>query len=77
MSIKTSLAALEKISKEKGSKAINGPQPPVRADYVRENGSFNCDGYIAAADRWSIEVFGKLLALVAEEIADDEDFKLV
>lgn len=74
MSIKARLAALEKIAREKGSKATDSPQPPARADYIRENGAFDCDGYRAAADRWSIEVFGKPLALVAEDIADDEDF---
>lgn len=74
MSIKTRLGALEKIAKEKGSKSIDGPQPPVRADYMRENGAFDHDGYRAAADRWSIEVFGKPLALVAEELADREGF---
>lgn len=74
MSIKTRLAALEKIARGKGRKSINGPQPPSRAEYMRVNGAFDHDGYRAAADRWSIEVFGKPLALVAEEIADDEDF---
>lgn len=74
MSIKARLAALEKIAREKGSKSINGQQPPVRADYLRENGAFDHDGYKAAADRWSIEVFGKPLALVAEEIAEREGF---
>ena len=74
MSIKARLAALEKIARDKGGKAIDGPQPPVRADYIRENGAFDCDGYRAAADRWSIEVFGKPLALVAEDIAGREGF---
>ena len=74
MSIKARLAALERMAIDKGGKVIDGPQPPVRADYIRENGVFDNEGYRAAADRWSIEVFGKPLALVAEEIADDEDF---
>ncbi|GME35377.1 MULTISPECIES: hypothetical protein [unclassified Pantoea] len=74
MSIKSRLAALEKIARDKGCKSIDGPQPPARADYMRENGAFDHDGYRAAADRWSIEVFGKPLALVAEEIAEAEDF---
>lgn len=73
MSIKTRLAALEKIARDKG-KSIYGPHPPVRADYIREKGAFDHDGYRAAADRWSIEVFGKPLALVADEIAGDEDY---
>lgn len=73
MSIKARLAALEKIARDKG-KSICGPHPPVRADYIREKGAFDHDGYRAAADRWSIEVFGKPLALVAEEIADNEGF---
>lgn len=74
MSIKARLDALEKIARNRGSKAIDGPQPPVRADYVREDGTFDHDGYRAAADRWGIEVFGKPLALVAEEIAETEGF---
>lgn len=74
MSIKTRLAALEKVAKEKGSKSIDGPQPPVRATYQREDGTFDHHGYIAAADRWSVEVFGKPLALVAEDIAECEGF---
>jgi len=74
MNIKARLAALEKLAKEKGSKSIDGPQPPFRADYVHENGAFDHDGYRAAADRWSIEVFGKPLALVAEDIAEREGF---
>ncbi|TKJ94569.1 hypothetical protein [Erwinia persicina] len=63
MSIKTRLTALEKIAKEKGSKSFDGPEPPVRAYYVREDGTFDHDGYRAAADCWGIEVFGKPLAL--------------
>lgn len=74
MSIKTRLAALERLAKDKSGKSIDGPQPPVRADYVRANGTFDHDGYREAADHWSVEVFGKLLALVAEEIADTEGF---
>lgn len=74
MSIKTRLAALEKIAKEKGSKSIDGPQPPVRATYQHEDGTFNHDGYIAVADLWSIEVFGKPLEQMAVEIAEAEDF---
>lgn len=74
MSIKARLAALEKVARDKASKSIDGPQPPVRADYVREDGNFDHDGYRAAADRWSIEVFGKPLALVAEDIAETEGF---
>lgn len=74
MNIKARLAALEKVARDKGSKSIDGPQPPARADYVRENGTFDHDGYRAAADRWSIEVFGKPLALVAEDIAETEGF---
>lgn len=74
MSIKTRLAALEKMARDKGIKSIDGQQPPVRTDYVRDNGAFDHDGYRAAADRWSNEVFGKPLALVAEEIADDESY---
>jgi len=73
MSIKARLAALEKIARDKG-KSIDGPHPPVRTDYVRENGAFDHDGYRAAAERWSIEVFGKPLALVAEDIAEREGF---
>jgi len=74
MSIKTRLAALEKIAKEKGSKSFDGPQPPVRADYVREDGTFDHVGYRTAADRWSIQVFGKPLEQVTEEIAEAEGF---
>lgn len=74
MNIKARLAALEKIARDRGSKAIDGPQPPVRADYVRENGAFDHDGYRAAADRWSVEVFGKSLKLVVEELAEREGF---
>ncbi|WP_239952714.1 hypothetical protein [Pantoea sp. Z09] len=74
MSIKARLAALEKVVRDKGSKSINGPQPPVRADYARENGTFDHDGYRAVADHWSVEVFGKPLALAAEEIAETEGF---
>lgn len=74
MNIKARLAALEKVARDKGSKSIDGPQPPVRTDYVRENGAFDHDGYRDAADRWSIEVFGKPLKEVAEEIAEAEDF---
>lgn len=74
MSIKTRLAALKKLAKEKGSKSIDGPQPLLKADYVRENGAFDHDGYRAAADHWSNEVFGKPAALVAKEIADIEGY---
>lgn len=74
MSIKSRLAALEKVAKEKGSKFIDGPPPPIRAVYQREDGTFDREGYRAAADRWSIEVFGKPLELVAEEIAENEGF---
>lgn len=74
MSIKTRLAALEKLAKEKGSKSIDGPQLPFRADYVHEIGAFDHDSYRAAADRWSIQVFGKPLEQVAEEIAEAEGF---
>ncbi|MCT6590656.1 hypothetical protein N3553_12255 [Pantoea dispersa] len=74
MSIKTRLAALEKIAKEKDSNPIDGPPPPVRVAYMHEDGTFDHDGYRAAADRWGIEVFGKPLALVAEEIAGNEGF---
>ncbi|AXW85744.1 hypothetical protein AU509_13390 [Lonsdalea britannica] len=74
MSIKTRLAALEKVARDKGSKSIDGPQPPVRAAYQREDGTFDHEGYIADADLWSIEVFGKPLALVAEEIVENEGF---
>lgn len=74
MNIKVRLAALERLAKEKSGKSIDGPQPPGRVDYVRENGAFDHDGYRAAADRWSVEVFGKPLALVAEEIAETEGF---
>lgn len=71
MNIKARLAALEKVARDK---SIDGPQPPGRADYVRENGAFDHDGYRAAADRWSFEVFGKPLGLVAEKIAESEGF---
>jgi len=74
MSIKARLAALEKIARDSGSKAIDGPQPPVRADYVREDGTFNHVDYRSTADRWSIQVFGKQLEQVAEEIAEAEGF---
>lgn len=75
MSIKTRLAALEKIVKEKvRNKATGGPLPPVRVAYVCQNGAFDLDGYRAAAERWSKEVLGKPLELVAEEIADAEGF---
>jgi len=74
MSIKTRLAVLERLVKEKSGKSINGPQPPVRADYTRANGTFDHDGYREAADRWSVEVFGNPLELVAEEIAETEGF---
>lgn len=74
MNIKARLAALEKVARDKGRKSIDGPQPPVRADYVRENGAFDHDGYRVAADRWSFEVFGKPLGLVAEKIAESEGF---
>ena len=74
MSIKARLAALERLAKEKGGKSIYGPQPPVRADYVREDGTFDHVDYRTAADHWSNEVFGKPLDLVAEEIADSEGF---
>lgn len=73
MSIKARLAALEKIARDKG-KSIDGPHPPVRTDYVRENGAFDHDGYRSTADRWSIQVFGKQLEQVAEEIAEAEGF---
>lgn len=74
MSIKTRLAALEKLAKEKGSKSFDEPQPPVRADCVREDGIFDHVGYRTAADSWSIQVFGKPLEQVAEEIAEAEGF---
>ncbi|WP_033752602.1 hypothetical protein [Pantoea sp. NGS-ED-1003] len=74
MSIKARLAALEKIAREKGSKSIDGPQPPVRADYVREDGTFDHVGYRTTADRWIIQVFGKPLEQVAIEIAEAEGF---
>lgn len=74
MNIKARLAALEKVARDKGSKSIDGPQPPVRADYVRKNGVFDHDGYRAAADRWSVEVFGKPLKQAAKEIAESEGF---
>ncbi|MGQ3903882.1 hypothetical protein [Mixta calida] len=74
MNIKARLAALEKVARDKGSKFIDGPQPPVRADYVREDGAFDHAGYRAASDRWSVEVFGKPLEQVAEEIAKAEGF---
>ncbi|MDU4125539.1 MULTISPECIES: hypothetical protein [unclassified Pantoea] len=74
MNIKARLAALEKIARDRGSKAIDGPQPPVRADYVRENGTFDHVDYRTAVDHWSIQVFGKPLEQVAEEIAKAEGF---
>lgn len=74
MSIKTRVAVLERLAKEKSGNSIDGPQPPIRTDYVRENGAFNHDGYRSAAARWSVEVFGKPLALVAEGIAEREGF---
>lgn len=74
MNIKARLAALERLAKEKGGKSIYGPQPPVRADYMRVDGTFDHDSYRAAADRWSIQVFGKPLEQVAEEIAEAEGF---
>ncbi|WP_312838663.1 hypothetical protein [Pantoea piersonii] len=74
MSIKARLAALEKVARDKASKSIDGPQPPVRADYVREDGNFDHVDYRTAADRWSIQVFGKPLEQVAEEIAEAESF---
>lgn len=74
MNIKARLAALEKVARDKGSKSIDGPQPPVRTAYQREDGIFDHHGYRTAADSWSIEVFGKPLALVAEDIAEREGF---
>lgn len=74
MNIKARLAALEKVARDKGSKSIDGPQPPVKADYMREDGTFDHVGYRTAADSWSIQVFGKPLEQVAEEIAEDEGF---
>ncbi|MCI1030176.1 hypothetical protein [Pantoea dispersa] len=66
MNIKARLAALEKVARDKGRKSIDGPQPTVRADYVREDGTFDHVDYRTAADHWSNEVFGKTLDLVAE-----------
>lgn len=74
MSMKTRLAALERLAKEQGSKSFDGPLPPVRANYVREDGTFDHVGYRTAADCWSKEVFGKPLKQAAEEIAEREGF---
>ncbi|UKY36462.1 hypothetical protein [Pantoea dispersa] len=74
MNIKARLAALEKVARDKGRKSIDGPQPPVRADYVRGDGNFDHVDYRTAADCWSIQVFGKPLNQVAEDIEEAEGF---
>ena len=74
MSIKTRLAALEKIAKSKGCRIPSETSPPDRAQFKRLDGTFDHHGYRTAADRWSIEVFGKPLEQVAEEIAEAEGF---
>ncbi|WP_311791733.1 MULTISPECIES: hypothetical protein [Pantoea] len=74
MSIKARLAALEKVARDKGSKSFDGPHPPVRADYMREDGTFDHVGYRTAADCWSIKIYGKPLKQAAKEIAESEGF---
>lgn len=73
MSIKTRLAVLEKAA---GKKAISTFDPPPSrwSDYLLPNGHYDFDAFSAAADEWSMKVFGKPLSEVAEEIAQEEGF---
>lgn len=74
MSMKSQIAALEKVIQAIRPKPASDNPPPERSQFIKADGFIDSSAWLAAVDEWSIKTFGKPLKEVAEQIAEEEGF---